>query len=161
MVAFAAVLAVTSVVAALRVGFPLLTPEYVVIGVFFLAVWMIERGAPAPQWALVAGGALSALQLLIKLNGGVVCFLVLLIAAWFARPTGFRSVFIFVGSFAGAFVALWLLTGNRVADIPEWLRLSSTAPRCQAGYRFDSTFAVPPHAVITAPTSVDGQVYLA
>jgi hypothetical protein len=123
-VAIVAVGAIMSVVAALRIGFPLMAPEYVVVGVFFLAVWMIEREVSAPPWALVAGGALTAFELLVKINGGLVCFLVLLIAAWFARPTGLWSELIFIGSFAGAFVALWLLTGNKLADVPEWLRLS-------------------------------------
>jgi hypothetical protein len=123
-VAIAAALVVTSAVAAIQTPYPLLAADYVGIGVFFLAVWIIERRVPAPAWVLVAGGALSAFQLLVKLNGGVVCVLVLLIAAWFARPTGLRSELIFLGSFASAFVALWLLTGNRLVDIPEWLRLS-------------------------------------
>ena len=43
---------------------------------------------------------------------------------WRLRPGGWRSELVLGGLFAGALALLWLLTGNRLRDLPEWFRES-------------------------------------
>ena len=70
----------------------------------------------------MGAGALAAGALLVKLNVGALTFLVGARAAWAVPPRRWRAEAVFAASFASAFLALWLATGNRVGDLGAWLR---------------------------------------
>ena len=114
--------AATAVIGAL--GYAIIVPDYLVFVALFLAVWMLERSDPPPAWALILGGVVAAVQLCVKLNGGVVCLLLLLLASWRARPGGIASASVLLASYCAAVIALWVITGNQLADLPTWIRLS-------------------------------------
>ena len=120
--AIAVVYAITGVLAA--VGYSLVVADYLVFAVLFLAVWVLERQDPAPAALIVLGAFVAAAQLLVKLNGGLLCILMLALAVWRCRPGGARSLALLAGSYVGAVAFLWLLTGNSLTDLPNWIRLS-------------------------------------
>jgi hypothetical protein len=98
--------------------------EYVPIVTFYLAVLIVDRLTPPPAAVLVLGGFLAALQLLIKVNGGVLCLGVLMLVAWRARPFSWRAEVILVAAFGCSLVGLWLVTGNTISALGPWLRES-------------------------------------
>ena len=114
-------------------GYSLFVPDYLVFFVLFLAVWMLERDDPAPYAFVVLGALASAVELLVKLNDGVLCILILAVAAWRCRPGGVRSLALLASSYVGVFAALWLLTGNSLSDLPTWIRLSRHIVTAYAG----------------------------
>jgi hypothetical protein len=91
------------------------------------AIVLIQQ-PPTPRrlrWMVACAlGAAAAACLLIKLDGGVIATISLGLAAWFQGPRGVRALGQFVGGYAVAFVGGWLATGNRLSDIPAWLRWS-------------------------------------
>ena len=129
--AVAVVYAITGVLAS--VGFSLVVSDYLVFFTLFLAVWILEREDPAPAAFIVLGAIAAAAQLFVKLNGGVLCILMLAVAVWRCRPGGARSLALLAGSYAGALAALWLLTGNSLLDLPTWFRLSFHIVTAYAG----------------------------
>jgi hypothetical protein len=125
------VYAITGVLAG--AGFPLIVPDYLVFFVLFLAVWILEREDPAPSAFIVLGAIAAAAQLLVKINGGVLCILMLAVVAWRCRPGGARSLALLAVSYMGAVATLWLLTGNSLAELPTWFRLSFHIVTAYAG----------------------------
>ena len=78
----------------------------------------------APRWLPVAGGIAAAVLVLIKSDTGVLALVLIGIAVGVSSPRRLRKLTELSGSFAVAFLALWLVTGNRLGDIVPWLRLS-------------------------------------
>jgi hypothetical protein len=81
--AVALVYAITGVLAS--VGYSLVVSDYLVFFTLFLAVWILEREDPAPAAFIVLGATAAAVQLFVKLNGGVLCILMLAVAVWRCR----------------------------------------------------------------------------
>jgi hypothetical protein len=125
------VYAITGVLAS--VGYSLIVSDYLVFFVLFLSVWILERKDPAPAAFVVVGAVAAAAQLFVKLNGGVLCILMLALAAWRCRPGGARSLALLASSYVASAAALWLLAGNSLADLPTWLRLSRHVATAYAG----------------------------
>jgi hypothetical protein len=99
--------------------------DYIPFVVFLVAVRALEAEPPAAaRWLVPALAALTALELLVKLNGGVVCFVLLALVVWRWRPGGWRSEAVFAGTFAVSLVLLWLASGSDLQALPTWLRLS-------------------------------------
>jgi hypothetical protein len=129
--AIVVVYAITGVLAS--IGYSLVVSDYLVFFVLFLAVWILERKDPAPAVFLVVGAVAAAAQLLVKLNGGVLCILMLAFAVWRCRPGGVRSLALLASSYVASVAALWLLSGNSLSDLPTWLRLSRHVATAYAG----------------------------
>src|SRR6185503_1431354 len=103
----------------LALGVPLLLSDLTVYFAFFACIWLLERDEVPPWWWLSAlGGAVAGFQLLVKLNGGVVCLLLFALAVWRLPPGRVRAEAILLGSFAGTIVVLWLATGNPLGELP-------------------------------------------
>jgi hypothetical protein len=98
--------------------------DYIPFVVFIVAVRALEAEPPAARWLVPALATLTALELLVKLNGGVVCFVLLALVVWRWRPGGWRSEALFAGTFVVALVLLWLASGSDLGALPTWLRLS-------------------------------------
>jgi hypothetical protein len=97
--------------------------DYIPVIVFLLAVNALRERAPS-LWLVPLGGALAALQLLVKLNGGVLCLVLLALVVWRCSPGGWRSEALLALTFLASFVLLWLASGSSLGAIPSWLRLS-------------------------------------
>jgi hypothetical protein len=113
------------VLAFLALGLPLLTSDLIVYLALFGAAWAIERDErPGQRWLVPLAGFLAAFELLVKLNGGVVAYVLFALAAWRARPGGARSEALLFGSFAVSLCVLWMATGNPLTGLPRWLHES-------------------------------------
>jgi uncharacterized membrane protein (UPF0136 family) len=95
-----------------------------IVSVHLLSRW--EREAIAPGlWTAAGFGALTALQLLIKLNSGIVvalCGALALVAI--GGPRRWRRVGVFAGVLIAALLALWVGNGQRLDDIVPYFRYS-------------------------------------
>jgi hypothetical protein len=129
--AIAVVYAVTGVLAS--IGYGLVVSDYLVFFVLFLAVWIIERKDPPPAVFIAVGALAAAAQLLVKLNGGVLCILMLAFVVWRCRPGGLRSLAVLAVSYLGFAAVLWLAAGNNLSDLPTWIRLSRHLATAYAG----------------------------
>jgi hypothetical protein len=107
----------------LALGLPLLLSDVLVYLAFFAAVWLLEReNAPRARWLLPLFGTAAAFELLVKLNGGILCLALFALVAWRLPPRGVRAELVLAGSFALSVFLLWLATGNPPAALPGWLR---------------------------------------
>lgn len=91
------------------------------------AIVMIQQPVSPSRlrWMVASGlGVAAAVCLLIKLDGGLLALIALGVAAWFQGSRGVRALGQFAGGYVVAFLAGWLATGNRLTDIPAWLRWS-------------------------------------
>jgi hypothetical protein len=61
----------------------------------------------------------------VKANDGLLCLVLALIAAAWVRPGAVRACAVTLASFAASTLTLWVSTGNRLGDLPTWLRLSA------------------------------------
>ncbi|WP_297738120.1 hypothetical protein [Nocardioides sp.] len=100
------------------------------VGLLLAAVLAHLAGSrrPAP-WLLAATAALAALAFQIEFSDGVLAIAavgLLTLVTW--SP---RAWLLSAGSFVTASIGLWLAAGQRLADLPDWLRLP--APRSWAG----------------------------
>ena len=121
---YPAPLAVVASFAALAL--PVTTSDLLAYLVFFVVVYLLERGSPArSRWLLPVLGVLSAAQFLIKLNGGLLCLALLALAAWRVWPYGWRGEVVLACSCAAAVVVFWVLTGNAVTELGAWFREST------------------------------------
>lgn len=84
---------------------------------------LTEPAAMRFPWLAVGGGAAVALELLVKVNDGVVCLVLLALAVW-RRPGGLRSELVLVASCASMFAVLWRAANGRFGDLETWARLS-------------------------------------
>lgn len=88
--------------------------------------------------AIVLGGAVCALELLVKLNDGILCLALAALAAWRLRPRGLRSEALLAGSFCFFLAVFWRAAGSPLAELPGWLRLSAHLLTSYAqGMRYD------------------------
>lgn len=95
--------------------------DFVVLIAFVVAVEILQRpDAHPPLWLVPVGASLAALQLLIKANSGIVCIVIVALAAWQCRPGGWRSEAIGLCSFLPAVVVLWIIAGNSPGSIFRW-----------------------------------------
>jgi hypothetical protein len=89
------------------------------------AIWVLRSDRLVQgAWLAALAGVVSAVELLVKLNDGIVCLVVAALAAWRIRPGGVRAELVFLTGFAGALLGLWRATDSAYADLPEWTRLS-------------------------------------
>ena len=111
------------VVAFLALGLTLMVSDIVAVLGLFGAVWLLERDDPnVTPWLVPAAGFAAAFELLVKLNGGVLCLVLFALAVW--RIRGWISELVLAASFAVSLVVLWLLTRNSLGALPDWLRES-------------------------------------
>jgi hypothetical protein len=75
-------------------------------------------------WLATGGGALAAVELLLKVNDGVVCLVLLALAVWRRRPGGLRAELTLAASATISFAVLWRAAGGRFGDLGAWARLS-------------------------------------
>ncbi|HZQ80641.1 MAG TPA: hypothetical protein VFB25_01540 [Gaiellaceae bacterium] len=68
----------------------------------------------------LGGGALAALELLVKVNDGLVCLVLLALTVWRSR----RASLLLAAGFLASFAALWRVAGGRYGDLGTWARLS-------------------------------------
>jgi len=93
----------------------------VIAAVWCLAALDEDPARYATRLVSIGGGALSALQFLIRLSWGPAIFL-MCAATLMALPGRRRDLPIFVGTAAATFAALWLAAGQRLGDVPHFLR---------------------------------------
>lgn len=115
---------VAALAACAAAALPLPLADVPVLLVFAGAVWTIERRRSVGLPAATAGGLLCAFELLVKLNDGLLC-VALVVVATACGTHRLRTLGVALASFLGGTVLLWLATGNRIADLPAWLRLSA------------------------------------
>jgi hypothetical protein len=103
------------------VAWPLESPEVAVfLLVLVLSVAALSEG-PFPRGALVGLAVAAGVLATVKLNAAVVAGGY---AAMFAVRDGFvpRRIAVAVGAAAGAFLAVWVVTGERLLDIVAYFR---------------------------------------
>jgi len=92
-------------------------------------VWCIVAVDPArPDWVrpllTFGGGAFAALEILVKLNIGIEAAALIAIAVVTMPGPRLRNIGEFVGAFVIALLALWLVTGQPLGDLGDYLRNS-------------------------------------
>ncbi len=111
-----------------RVPFP---ERYQGTVVALCALFALVRGERRHGTAVPLAGlaVVAAPLLLVKLSAGVVAFVALALAAavpWVdgrtPRGAAARSLAIAAGAYVAAVVALWLVAGQHLGDLPTWLR---------------------------------------
>jgi len=111
------------VVAFLALGLVLMVSDVLAYLALFAAVWLIDRDDPnVSPWFVPLAGFTAAFELLVKLNGGVLCLVLFALAVW--RIRGWLSELVLAASFAVSLVVLWLVTRNSLSALPDWLRES-------------------------------------
>jgi hypothetical protein len=105
----------------------------VLILVAFL--WTFAAVGPAPprhadKVLAIGGGFLAAVELLGKLNYGVSIFALCLVAL-VALPRRRRSLGLYGSTFVASLLALWLLTGQALSNLPAYL---SNSVQLVSGY---------------------------
>lgn len=83
------------------------------------------RPARAPWLVEPLLGALGALAMLMKLDGGVVATVVLAVAALSQGRPRWRSLARYLLGYVVVFVVGWLSTGNDLRDVPRWIGWST------------------------------------
>jgi len=104
---------------------PLPVADTTVLLVLAGVVWALTSTERAGLLAEAVGGFLSAVELLVKLNDGLLCVVLVVIAAAYRRSGRLRAAGLGLMSFLGSLVFLWVATGNRLADLPGWFRLGA------------------------------------
>jgi cytochrome c oxidase subunit IV len=94
--------------------------EFVVLSVTCLVALATGNRLTIPRWAWVAGGALCAALLLVKVSTGPVLLAVLMISAVVQRRR--EAVALLMSSFIAWVLVLWVLLGQSLTDLPGWLR---------------------------------------
>lgn len=111
------------VVAFLALGLTLMVSDVLAYLALFAAVWLLDRDDPnVAPWLVPLAGLAAAFELLVKLNGGVLCLVLFALAVW--RVRGWLSELVLAASFAVSLVVLWLVMRNSLAALPDWLRES-------------------------------------
>lgn len=78
-------------------------------------------GRRTQTWLIIAGGALAAVELLVKLDSGILVLAVAAITAWALPPGRARSELRLLGSLGVALAALWFLSGQTLNAVPGFL----------------------------------------
>jgi hypothetical protein len=106
----------------LALGLALRLSDVGVYVAFFVVVRALEaESPPRNRWLLPFCGALAAFELLVKLNGGLLCLVLFALVAWRLPPRGVRAALVLASSFALSLVVLWVATGNPPEALPRWL----------------------------------------
>ena len=71
------------------------------------------------------GGVAAGLASLMKLNSGATAAIVVLATAWGVRDVNRRALPLAAAAIAATFIGCWAALGNRLTDLPHWLRLSA------------------------------------
>ncbi|HVC88902.1 MAG TPA: hypothetical protein VNC40_15965 [Gaiellaceae bacterium] len=116
-----------------------------------------SAGAPSSSWVVPAGAA-AAFELLVKTNDGLVCLVLLALAAWRLRPGRIRAELALAVSFMVSLALLWRSTHGRLADLPQWARLSA---HLVASYAQGMQLRGPGHATLIAAALVAVSAMLA
>jgi hypothetical protein len=101
-------------------------PELGAMALMVVAVGLLQPsalGQPLAKWIPPALGALAALQLCVKFSVGIF-FIVVTAVIVLARPGRRLTAPLASGSFVTALVVLWARAGQRLGDLPEWIRVS-------------------------------------
>lgn len=126
----------------------------VVVLAFLWSIAALSEGAPSWTRKLLVygGGPFAAIELLSKVNTGLIILGVVVIAALAVDQRRVRNTAIVLGSFLATALALWLATGQSLADIPTFLKGTvqviqgySSGARIDYGYderQYDYPFAV-------------------
>jgi hypothetical protein len=114
------------VAAFVAVGLTILVSDVLALLALFATVWILERDdAPVEKvWLVPLAGLVAAFELLVKLNGGVLCLALFALAAWRVAPRGWRSELVLAASFVVSVLVLWVATRNSLSALPAWLRES-------------------------------------
>lgn len=95
--------------------------DYLTFLMFILAVSTLERAAPPAGWVAPLGAAVTALQLLVKANGGIVCLVLLLLVAWRCWPGGWRAEMVSAATLSALLALFWVASGSSLDALPGWL----------------------------------------
>lgn len=101
-------------------------PELAAIDGFLIVVALFEDERPAEFWIRTAMGLAVAgsLHLLVKLGSGIVLLAMGAVVALNAPNRSLRGLGRWAGSGAITLLAVWLILGQRLVDLPRWLYLS-------------------------------------
>jgi hypothetical protein len=92
---------------------------------FLWCAYAIRRDSD--RWFLViavGGGLVGALELLIRLNVGFVVLALCGVTLVMERERRLRNLAVFVGSAVSSFLVFWLVSGQDVRAVPDYLRYS-------------------------------------
>ena len=92
---------------------------------FLWCAYAIRRDSE--RWFLViavGGGLVGAVELLIRLNVGVVVLALCGVTLVMERKRRLRNLAVFVGSAVSSFLVFWLVSGQDVRAVPDYLRYS-------------------------------------
>ncbi|MEA2404112.1 MAG: hypothetical protein QOE08_759, partial [Thermoleophilaceae bacterium] len=100
---------------------------------FAWGAWLLHRrpGPRAHTAFAVVVGAVGALELLAKVNNGVTILALGAVALLFVRADRWRWLLVFAGSALFALLAGWLVTGQPLSALPDYLLNSA---RVTSGY---------------------------
>jgi hypothetical protein len=114
------------VIAYLGLLFMYFDSSEVAIFVLFLwcLTWVTDPANSSPVWFPYAGGALAALQLLIKFDTGIVALVIVAITLWVRAERRIREELSMLVSFFAALFVLWTVAGQHLIDIPTFVRRS-------------------------------------
>jgi hypothetical protein len=120
--------------------------------IWCLAALRDEAAEWTKRLVIYGGGPYAAIELLSKLNTGLIVLAVVGITALVIEPRRLRNPLVVGGGFAVTVVGLWLLTGQRLSDIGsfitgtlEIIRGYSSGARIDYGYderQYDYPFAI-------------------
>lgn len=90
--------------------------------VFIWAAVSLREGAPSvvARALPVAGGALAALELLVKISTGVTVLAICALTILFTREQRWRRALAFVASWIAALIVLWLVAGQALSHLPDF-----------------------------------------
>ena len=136
--------------------------DTLVIPVVVLGSAVIEGDARRLQrWIVPIAAICTAFAFLMKANSGISLVAASVLVVWFASPGRFRSELHYGTLTLALFLLGWIVSGNRVGDIPTWLsgvyQISTGYPAAmgtESGPRSD--YLLVPVAIVT----VAGLVYL-
>jgi hypothetical protein len=92
---------------------------------FLWCAYAIRRGSA--RWFLViavAGGLVGSLELLIRLNVGIVVLALCGLTLVMERERRLRNLAVFVASVVTSFLVFWLAAGGNIGAVPDYLRNS-------------------------------------
>jgi hypothetical protein len=108
--------------AAARASMVLQPYEALLILVFVAcAVTLLRRERPLPEWVVALGGVSAGIGFLGKLNSGVFIGAIVLVTVVAAFRPRWRGLAILLLSAAGTVLGLWVVTGQRFADLPSYV----------------------------------------
>ena len=100
-------------------------PQAIPILLLLASLTLLERDDRRRfTWVAPVAGATAGLLVLVKFNIGVAALALGVLTAWNAGRGRWRAEATLAGTFLATVVAGWLLTGNRLGDLPAWWRNS-------------------------------------